>query len=164
MEKKKYIYIYGKKNLIIYFKRHVMFTKADESVFCSGKKKLHSFFKPALLRSKTKHNFWISYRWINILSPRILIVNICETSRLPHFLDNRLTNGAEVSLMRPPPFTPRKKFLILISVRGSVELRAIVRLEGLRQLKKKIQWSYMDSNPLPHVHIQLWVFRIIFWK
>jgi hypothetical protein len=33
----------------------------------------------------------------------------CETSRLPHFLDNRLTNGVEdVSLMRRPPFTPRK--------------------------------------------------------
>jgi hypothetical protein len=32
---------------------------------------------------------------------------ICETSRLPHFLDNRLTDGGEVvSLMRRPPFTP----------------------------------------------------------
>jgi hypothetical protein len=32
-----------------------------------------------------------------------------ETSRLPHFLDNRLTVGGEVvSLTRQPPFTPRK--------------------------------------------------------
>jgi hypothetical protein len=30
-------------------------------------------------------------------------------SRLPHFLDNQLTDGSEVfSLMRQPPFTPRK--------------------------------------------------------
>jgi hypothetical protein len=29
-------------------------------------------------------------------------------SRLPHFLDNRLTVGGEVSLTRPPTFTPRK--------------------------------------------------------
>jgi hypothetical protein len=32
-----------------------------------------------------------------------------ETSKLPHFLDNRLTHGGEVvSLTRRPPFTPRK--------------------------------------------------------
>jgi hypothetical protein len=32
-----------------------------------------------------------------------------ETSRLPHFLDNRLTDGGEVvSLTRRRPFTPRK--------------------------------------------------------
>jgi hypothetical protein len=32
----------------------------------------------------------------------------CETSRLPHFLDNWLTDNSEViSLMRQPPFTPR---------------------------------------------------------
>jgi hypothetical protein len=32
-----------------------------------------------------------------------------ETSRLSHFLDNRLTDGGEVvSLMRQPPFTPQE--------------------------------------------------------
>jgi hypothetical protein len=35
----------------------------------------------------------------------------CETSRLPHFIDNRLTDGGEiVSLTRRPPFTPQKDF------------------------------------------------------
>jgi hypothetical protein len=33
----------------------------------------------------------------------------CETSRIPHFLGNRLTDADEVvSLTRRPPFTPRK--------------------------------------------------------
>jgi hypothetical protein len=32
-----------------------------------------------------------------------------ETSRLPHFLDNRLTDGGKVvSLTRRPPFTPQE--------------------------------------------------------
>jgi hypothetical protein len=42
----------------------------------------------------------------------------CERSKLPHFLDNRLTDGGEVvSLTRRLLFTPPGRSLILISVR-----------------------------------------------
>jgi hypothetical protein len=41
----------------------------------------------------------------------------CETSRLPHFLNNRLIDDGEVvSRTRRPSFNPRN--LLLISVRG----------------------------------------------
>jgi hypothetical protein len=70
-------------------------------------------------------------------------------SSLPHFLDNWLTDGGEVvSLTRRPPFTPKK-----IPVRDCVNLRAIVRLEGLGKLKKK--------NPMTSSGIEPATFRLI---
>jgi UV DNA damage repair endonuclease len=53
------------------------------------------------------------------------------TSRLLHFLNNQLTDGGEVvSLIRRLKLTPGR-FVVIISVRGRVEPKAIVRLEGL---------------------------------
>jgi hypothetical protein len=57
-------------------------------------------------------------------------------SRIPHFLDSRLTDGGQfVSLMSRSKFTSPGRSLALISVRSRVNPNVIVRLEGLGQLK-----------------------------
>jgi hypothetical protein len=64
----------------------------------------------------------------------------CDTSRFPHFLYNRLTDGIDIvrhtlrAPLTPPP--PPGRFLVLISVRGCVDPTAIVRLEVLGQFEK----------------------------
>jgi hypothetical protein len=53
----------------------------------------------------------------------------CETSRVPHFLENRLKDGGKFATITCPLHQGR--FLVVISVRGFVEPRAIVRLGRL---------------------------------
>jgi hypothetical protein len=58
----------------------------------------------------------------------------CEMSRFSHFLDSQLTDGCEVvDLMHQSPFTPGR-FLVFISIRGQVDPKASVLLEGLKKL------------------------------
>jgi hypothetical protein len=64
----------------------------------------------------------------------------CNTSRIPLFLDSRLTDGGEaISLTRRPSFASRK--VPGTHVRGWVDTRAIGWLEGLGQLKKNTMTS-----------------------
>jgi hypothetical protein len=58
----------------------------------------------------------------------------CETSEVPHSLENRLTNGGEVvSLTRRPHFTPQEQSSYIFRVSP----RVILRLNGLVNLRKK---------------------------
>jgi hypothetical protein len=56
----------------------------------------------------------------------------CETSRLPHFLDNRLIDDREgVSLMHPPPFTLQEDSWNSFMLEAELTPWAMMRLEGL---------------------------------
>jgi hypothetical protein len=73
----------------------------------------------------------------------------CEMSRLPYYLYNRLTDGGKVvSPTRRPPFTPQEDFCYSFLLRGRVDPRAIVRLQGLGQLKKST-----SSGPDPAIFL-----------
>jgi hypothetical protein len=66
-----------------------------------------------------------------------------------HIFRHSATNGGKVvSPTRRLLFNPRR-FLILISVGGWVDPRAVVRLEGLGKLKKKKIHLIRDSNRRP---------------
>jgi hypothetical protein len=55
--------------------------------------------------------------------------------------------AVRLSALRVGRPLPPGRFLVLISVRGLVELKAIERLEGLGQLK--FQLPHQESNPRP---------------
>jgi hypothetical protein len=61
----------------------------------------------------------------------------CETSRLPHFLDNRFTDGGEAVTLtgRQAALYPQEDSWYSFLLKADMDSMAIVRLEGLGQLK-----------------------------
>ena len=67
--------------------------------------------------------------------------------RFPDFVTTAQDGGKVVSLTHRPPL-PQEMLLILISVRGWVDHRAIVRSEGF-YVNEKFQWHHLGSNQRP---------------
>jgi hypothetical protein len=76
-----------------------------------------------------------------------------EMLRIPHCLDNRLTDGGKnVSLTHRLRSTPQKHYvllLVLISVGGRENSRAINKLEGLGKFKIFIHLIGSRTRDLP---------------
>jgi hypothetical protein len=94
----------------------------------------------SVLTRATRRNIPEHAILLNVEAEAILVtgrggLECCETSGLPCFLHNRLTNGSgAVSLKLRMSLTP-EGFLVLICVRVCVKPRDIMRLEGLFQTK-----------------------------
>jgi hypothetical protein len=74
----------------------------------------------------------------------------CETSRPPHFVDNRGADGSEVvSLMRWPLFTPHEDSWYLFLLEAESNPGPFVRLEGLSKLKKSSDQIGYQTRGLP---------------
>jgi hypothetical protein len=122
-EKGEWMLMYIYTNTHIYTKHHTM--KAWNQYQC-----------------RCRHNF--RNIWIVTIKASPVITGLgspahtCETSRLPHFLDNHLAAS------RASHPLPLERFLVLISVRGWVDPRAIERLEQLGQLKNPLTSSGIE--------------------
>jgi hypothetical protein len=60
----------------------------------------------------------------------------CETSRLPHLLDSRLTYGGKVSLTRQPTTLPRAPLMWRMEEQISVEAEGSKLRKGCQDKKK----------------------------
>jgi len=66
--------------------------------------------------------------------------------RLPDVMTTAQDVGKVVSLTHRLPLPPQEMLLLLISVRGWVDPRAIVRLEGF-YVNEKLQWHQLGIEP-----------------
>jgi hypothetical protein len=85
----------------------------------------------------------------------------CERSRLPHFLDNRLTNGGEVvRITRLSPFTPRKDSLLEPE---STPYHNVIVIIIIIKLNSVLFTCRVNSYKANHKHSTVWIQIITLW-
>jgi hypothetical protein len=102
-----------------------------------------NIYRSVIIRPQNKTSKRKSYHYNRPWRP----VGLWDVEAPTFSLDSRLTDGGEVVSLKPwLHLFPLERFLVLISVRGRVDPRAIVRLEGLGQLKNPTTWSGVEPT------------------
>ena len=99
---------------------------------------------------------WLVQRWVVVIvqgkgkADPLQAWNGLEGSRklrFPDFMTTAQDGGKVISLTHRPPF-PQEMLLVLISVRGWVDHKTIVRSEGF-YVNENFQWHQLGSNQRP---------------